>query len=137
MEPQTRLPYLLHAGIEPPDQTPQATEVGQTPDISVLKRQTKATLTLVERQITELDAEIACIVSDNGIGFTSKAILKWANDNKVQWHYIDPGKPQAPRWGTKPQQQRVGRLNYLVAPRPAHFPHPKPPTIKPEDSCQD
>jgi putative transposase len=25
---------------------------------------------------------------------TSKAILKWANDNKVEWHYIDPGKPQ-------------------------------------------
>ncbi|PZX22820.1 putative transposase, partial [Rhodobacter capsulatus] len=26
--------------------------------------------------------------------FTSKAILKWANVNKVEWHYIDPGKPQ-------------------------------------------
>ena len=22
------------------------------------------------------------------------AILKWANDNGVEWHYIDPGKPQ-------------------------------------------
>ena len=22
------------------------------------------------------------------------AILKWANDNNVEWHYIDPGKPQ-------------------------------------------
>ncbi|WP_277018243.1 integrase core domain-containing protein, partial [Paracoccus hibiscisoli] len=29
-----------------------------------------------------------------GTEFTSKAILKWANDNKVEWHYIDPGKPQ-------------------------------------------
>jgi putative transposase len=36
----------------------------------------------------------ACIVSDNGTGFTSRAILKWANDNDVEWHYIDPGKPQ-------------------------------------------
>lgn len=36
----------------------------------------------------------ACIVSDNGTEFTSKAILKWANDNGVEWHYIDPGKPQ-------------------------------------------
>ena len=36
----------------------------------------------------------ACIVSDNGTGFTSKAILKWANENSVEWHYIDPGKPQ-------------------------------------------
>ena len=36
----------------------------------------------------------ACIVSDTGTEFTSKAILKWANDNGVEWHYIDPGKPQ-------------------------------------------
>jgi hypothetical protein len=35
-----------------------------------------------------------CIVSDNGTEFTSKAILKWANENGVEWHYIDPGKPQ-------------------------------------------
>ncbi len=26
--------------------------------------------------------------------YTSKAILKWANENGVEWHYIDPGKPQ-------------------------------------------
>ena len=36
----------------------------------------------------------SCIVSDNGTKFTSRAILKWAGDNKVDWHYIDPGKPQ-------------------------------------------
>ena len=29
-----------------------------------------------------------------GTEFTSKAILKWANENGVEWHYIDPGKPQ-------------------------------------------
>ena len=39
-------------------------------------------------------ASHACIVSDNGTEFTSRAILKWAGDNKVDWHYIDPGKPQ-------------------------------------------
>ena len=33
------------------------------------------------------------IVSDNGTEFTSKAILQWVSDNKVQWHYITPGKP--------------------------------------------
>ena len=33
-------------------------------------------------------------MSDNGTEFTSKAILKWANENGVEWHYIDPGKPQ-------------------------------------------
>ena len=48
----------------------------------------------------ELDALVriygkpVCIVSDNGTEFTSNAILKWATDNKVEWHYIDPGKPQ-------------------------------------------
>jgi putative transposase len=41
----------------------------------------------------ELDALVrvygkpACIVSDNGTEFTSKAILKWANENGVEWHY--------------------------------------------------
>ena len=29
-----------------------------------------------------------------GTEFTSRAILKWAGDNDVDWHYIDPGKPQ-------------------------------------------
>ena len=35
-----------------------------------------------------------CIVSDNGTELTSRAILKWADENEVPWHYIDPGKPQ-------------------------------------------
>ncbi|MBL3610577.1 IS3 family transposase [Rhodovulum sulfidophilum] len=52
------------------------------------------------RVARELDALVriygkpTCIVSDNGTEFTSKAILKWANDNGVEWHYIAPGKPQ-------------------------------------------
>jgi putative transposase len=52
------------------------------------------------RVARELDALVrlygkpASIVSDNGTEFTSRAILKWANDNKVDWHDIDPGKPQ-------------------------------------------
>lgn len=29
-----------------------------------------------------------------GTEFTSRAILEWAGKNKVEWHYIDPGKPQ-------------------------------------------
>lgn len=29
-----------------------------------------------------------------GTEFTSRAIPKWADENKVPWHYIDPGKPQ-------------------------------------------
>ena len=33
------------------------------------------------------------IVSDNGTELTSHAILKWCQDNMVEWHYIAPGKP--------------------------------------------
>ena len=33
------------------------------------------------------------IVSDNGTELTSHAILKWAKDTGVEWHYIAPGKP--------------------------------------------
>jgi transposase InsO family protein len=33
------------------------------------------------------------IVSDNGTEFTSNAILGWAKDHRVEWHYITPGKP--------------------------------------------
>ena len=52
------------------------------------------------RVARELDALVclygkpASIVSDNGTEFTSRAILKSANNNKVDWHDIDPGKPQ-------------------------------------------
>jgi hypothetical protein len=33
------------------------------------------------------------IVSDNGTDLTSNAILRWADDHKVEWHYIAPGMP--------------------------------------------
>lgn len=33
------------------------------------------------------------VVSDNGTELTSKAILKWQEDRRVEWHYIAPGKP--------------------------------------------
>lgn len=34
------------------------------------------------------------IVSDNGTEFTGMAILKWSDEKAVEWHYIQPGKPQ-------------------------------------------
>lgn len=34
------------------------------------------------------------IRSDNGTEFTSNAILAWTQSNSVNWHYIQPGKPQ-------------------------------------------
>jgi putative transposase len=33
------------------------------------------------------------IVSDNGTELTSNAVLRWADDSRVAWHYIAPGKP--------------------------------------------
>ena len=33
------------------------------------------------------------IVSDHGTEFTSNAILSWAGEQRVEWHYIAPGKP--------------------------------------------
>ena len=52
------------------------------------------------RVARELDAIIArrgrpdMIVSDNGTEYTSNAILGWAEETGVDWHYIAPGKPQ-------------------------------------------
>ena len=34
------------------------------------------------------------IVGDNGTEFTSNAILNWADEAKIDWHYIAPSKPQ-------------------------------------------
>jgi len=44
--------------------------------------------------LVRLYGKPACIVSDNGTEFTSRAILRWASENRVEWHDIDPGKPQ-------------------------------------------
>ena len=43
--------------------------------------------------LVRLYGKPASIVSDNGTEFTSRAILNWASENRVEWHYIDPGKP--------------------------------------------
>lgn len=51
------------------------------------------------RVARELDVVIArrsrpaTIVSDNGTEFTSMAILRWAQEARIAWHYIAPGKP--------------------------------------------
>ena len=52
------------------------------------------------RVTRELDALIAVrgkpliCVSDNGPEFTSLAILCWCQEIRIEWHYIEPGKPQ-------------------------------------------
>lgn len=51
------------------------------------------------RVARELDRVVAgrgkpvAIVSDNGTELTSNAMLRWADERRVAWHYIDPGKP--------------------------------------------
>ena len=51
------------------------------------------------RVVRELDRLISkrgrpkMIVSDNGSELTSNAILAWADQSHVAWHYIAPGKP--------------------------------------------
>lgn len=51
------------------------------------------------RVARELDTLVAkhgkplCIISDNGTELTSRAVLQWAQNNGIEWHYITPGKP--------------------------------------------
>ena len=50
----------------------------------------------VARELTTLIStrgKPGMIVSDNGTEFTSNAILSWAKDQVVEWHYIAPGRP--------------------------------------------
>jgi putative transposase len=52
------------------------------------------------RVVRELDAIVAVrgrpmmCVSDNGTELTSRVILRWSQETRVEWHYIAPGKPQ-------------------------------------------
>jgi putative transposase len=51
----------------------------------------------VVRELDRLVQRRGCpkvIVSDNGPELTSRVVLQWAATHHVDWHYIDPGKPQ-------------------------------------------
>jgi putative transposase len=59
------------------------------PDTSISGRRVARELgALIERR-----GKPGVIVSDNGTEFTSNAMLAWAQDNQVTWHFIAPGKP--------------------------------------------
>ena len=50
----------------------------------------------VARELTAIVAKRGkpkMIVSDHDTALTSNAILAWSKDNRVQWHYIAPGRP--------------------------------------------
>ena len=59
------------------------------PDTSISGRRVARELTaLIERR-----GKPGLIVSDHGTEFTSHATLGWAQENRVAWHFIAPGKP--------------------------------------------
>ena len=59
------------------------------PDTSISGRR-------VARELTALIAKRGkpgMIVSDHGTEFTSNAMLAWADEHRITWHFIAPGKP--------------------------------------------
>ena len=59
------------------------------PDTSISGHRVARELTaLIERR-----GRPSLIVSDNGTELTSHAIFAWAKDQRIEWHYIMPGKP--------------------------------------------
>ncbi len=75
--------------------------------LGVLDQCSRECLTLVAdtsmpglRVVRELEALVQkrgkpkVIVSDNGPELISAAVLVWADAHKIDWHYIQPGKPQ-------------------------------------------
>ena len=59
------------------------------PDTSIPGRRVARELTA----LTDRRGKPGMIVSDNGTEFTSNAMLAWAQDNRIVWHCIAPGKP--------------------------------------------
>jgi putative transposase len=59
------------------------------PDTSISgKRVARELTTLIRRR-----GKPGMIVSDHGTEFTLNAILSWATQGEIEWHYIAPGKP--------------------------------------------
>jgi putative transposase len=59
------------------------------PDTPISGRRVARELTaLIERR-----GRPGMIVSDYGTEFTCNAILAWAEQNRITWHFIAPGKP--------------------------------------------
>jgi len=59
------------------------------PDTSISGRRVARELTaIIERR-----GKPGVIVSDHGTEFTSNAMLAWAEEHRIEWHYIAPGRP--------------------------------------------
>lgn len=59
------------------------------PDTSISGRRVAREL----RVLIEQRGKPGMIVSDNGTEFTSNAMLAWAEEHNIAWHFIAPGKP--------------------------------------------
>ncbi|MGY3116656.1 IS3 family transposase [Bradyrhizobium sp. 215_C5_N1_1] len=59
------------------------------PDTSIQGRRVARELTALINQ----RGKPGMIVSDNGTEFTCNAMLAWSEENKIDWHFIAPGKP--------------------------------------------
>jgi transposase InsO family protein len=59
------------------------------PDTSISGKRVARELTA----LLSLRGKPGMMVSDNGTEFTSNAILSWAKEHRVEWHYIAPGRP--------------------------------------------
>lgn len=59
------------------------------PDTSISGRRVARELSI----LIEHRGKPGMIVSDNGTELTSNTILRWCSENRIQWHYIAPGKP--------------------------------------------
>ncbi len=85
----------------------QLRHLAKVPDLAVIDDRTRQCLCLVAdtsrsgarvsrepSALVWIYGKFGCTVSDIGTELTIRAILKWADENKVPWHYVDPGKPQ-------------------------------------------
>jgi len=89
---------------------------GAIPDTSISGKR-------VARELTALISargKPGLIVSDNGTEFTSNAMLGWAKDHGVDWHYIAPGRPM--------QNGYIESFNGRMREEPVHRSRPGPPT---------
>ena len=88
MLPAPRINDVLHrvtfaAGWE----SPRSQVLGRLVSLSGFRVARELDCLIVERGKPKM------IVSDNGSELTSNAILAWADQSRVTWHYIAPGKP--------------------------------------------
>jgi transposase InsO family protein len=84
-------PVRLRPAISDPQHRRRVTRecLAAIPDTSISGlRVARELTTLIERR-----GKPGMIVSDNGTEFTSNAMLAWAHDYNIVWHFIAPGKP--------------------------------------------